>query len=101
MDAWLAALADRNDDFSTHVPLEPYIDKTNGRRKELSLSLFHYLNHSNTPIRTKTIEEVAVEAHRRGYQIFDHWYTPFFWNTKTPSGLDGSRKLGNSAKKSC
>jgi hypothetical protein len=52
---------------------EPYIDKTNGRRKELSLSLFHYLNHSNTPIRTKTIEEVAVDAHRRAYQIFDHW----------------------------
>ena len=72
MQPW-AARRDRANDFSTHMPLERYVDKTNGRRKELSLSLFHYLNHSNTPLRTKSIADVAAEAHRQAYQIFDHW----------------------------
>jgi hypothetical protein len=72
-DPALAALRHGDDDVSLHMPFETYIDKTNGRRKELSLNLFYYLNHENTPVRTKTVEEVAVEAHRRAYQVFDHW----------------------------
>jgi hypothetical protein len=64
---------DSADDLSTHMPLERYVDKTNGQRKELSIDLFQYLNHTNTPIRTKTINEVAVEAHKRAYKVFDHW----------------------------
>ena len=55
------------------MPLTRYVDTTNGHRKELSLNLFHFLNHSNTPIRTKTIDEVAAEAERRAHQIFAHW----------------------------
>jgi hypothetical protein len=72
-DAKLAALRKRDHDVSQHMPDETYVDKTNGQRKELSLSLFHYLNHKNTPVRTKTIEEVGLEAHRRAYEVFDHW----------------------------
>src|SRR5436305_15041085 len=55
------------------MPCTRNVDKTNGRLKELSLSLFHYLNHTNTPVRTKTIDQVAAETHRRAQQIFDHW----------------------------
>ena len=55
------------------MPMNRYVDTTDGYRKELSLNLFHYLNHANTPIRTKTIEEVAAEADRRAHQIFSHW----------------------------
>ena len=66
---------DPSNNFSSPMPLTRYVDTTNGCRKELSLSLFHYLNHSNTPIRTKPMEEVAAEAHRRAHRIFSHWST--------------------------
>ena len=63
MDAWMAARTNPGNDFSTHMPLEHYVDKMNSSRKELSLSLFHYLNHANTLLRTRSIEDVAAEAH--------------------------------------
>lgn len=58
---------------SLHMPLTRYVDTTNGRQKECSLDLYQFLNHINTPIRSRTIEEVASEAERRAYQIFTYW----------------------------
>ena len=62
-------------DFSIHLPTTRNVDKTNGHRQGLSLGLFHYLHHPHTPVRTKTIEEVADEAHRRAFRIFGYYDT--------------------------
>jgi len=51
------------------------VEGTNERRRlrDLSLNLFQYLNHSNTPIRERTIDDVTAEARTRAHHIFTHW----------------------------
>lgn len=57
------------------MPTRNDVERTNEQRRlwDLSLNLFHHLNHSNTTIRERTIDEVTTEARRREHQIFTHW----------------------------
>src|SRR5271155_2723530 len=65
------------------------------RSPERTLAWSISLPRSNTPIRTRPIEEVAAEAHRRAPRIFSHWSTlhAILWNTRIPCERDGSRKV--------